>query len=140
MVALVAGALENAEEDETGRDGGIEDTKEDERRDHERECDLFVVILQRSKGRGCVILCSGISVYDRTHQTENDDLGNGDGPQGLWKIFGVLHLRNEAGDGDLANERIADVQESIHTGHKSGTGSRDDEHDWVADLETLLSA
>ena len=141
MVALMARALENPEENETGGDGGVKDTEEDECRDHKGERNLFVGdIAQGSECWGRVILCAGISVDNRSHQTEHDDLGNGDGPQGLGEILGVLHLCNEAGDGDLSDECVANVQKSIHAANECGASSWDDEHNWVTDERAVRAA
>ena len=45
MVALVPSALEDAEEDETGRYRGVEDAEEDEGWNHEREGHFLVEIV-----------------------------------------------------------------------------------------------
>ena len=42
MISFMACPFEYAEEDETGGEGGVEDTEEDERGDHERKGYFFV--------------------------------------------------------------------------------------------------
>ena len=45
MIAFMSRAFEDAEEDEAGGEGGIQDAEEDERRDHEREGNFLVDFL-----------------------------------------------------------------------------------------------
>jgi hypothetical protein len=45
MITLVTSTLEDTEEDETRRDGGIEHTEEDGSWDHEAEADFFVQLV-----------------------------------------------------------------------------------------------
>ncbi len=128
----MAGTLKDPEEDKTGRDGGVEDTQEDQCRDHERKGNfLKQFITQRSKGRSRVVLCSGISVNDRAHQAEENDFCDGDGPEGLGEVIRVFHLSDEAGNSDLADEGITDVQERAHTTDESGARSGNDEDSWL---------
>jgi len=130
----VAGTLEEPEKDETGWDGGIEDTKENQCRNHEREGNLFKqFVAQRSKGGSRVVLCSGISVNDGAHQAEENDFRNGNGPKSLGEVIGVLHLSDEARNGDLADEGVANVQECAHTTDEGGACSCDDEDSRLTD-------
>lgn len=47
-------------------------------------------------------------------ETEDDDFGDCDHPKSFSKIVRVSHLGDEAGEGDLADEGITDVEEGIH--------------------------
>jgi hypothetical protein len=119
MTGLVPGALEYAEEDESCRDRGVEDAEEDQGRDHERERDLLVeLVAKRAERRGGIILVASVGVDDPTNTGEDDDLRDRHGPERLGKVPGVFHLGDEAGQGDLPNERVRDVQESVHGGDK----------------------
>ena len=65
MVALVARALEEAEEDEARRHGGVQHAEENERGDHEGEGDFFEdLVAEGSEGRSGVILGAGVDVHD----------------------------------------------------------------------------
>ncbi len=85
-------------------------------------------------------MSSGVSVYDGANQTENDDFGNSNSPESFGEILGFLHLSNEARNGDLANEGIADVEEGIHGADESGARSGDDENNWIAHKQTFRTA
>ena len=140
MVALVTSALKDAEEDESSRHRGIEDAEEDQGGNHERKGDLFVeLVAQGPKSRRRIVLCSGVDVHDRTDQTEDDDLRNRDSPQSLGKVLGILHLRNEARNGNLSDKGVADVQKSIHGADKSRTGRWDDQDNGIASLNPRRS-
>ena len=115
MAGLVPRAFEDTEEDEARRDRGVQDTEEDEGRNHERERDLLEdLVTERTESGSSVVLVSGVGVDDGTHTAENNDLADGDGPERLGKVPGVLHLGDEAGKGDLADKGIRDVQERVH--------------------------
>ena len=63
VVALVAGALEDAEEEEAGGDGGVEDAEENEGGDHEGEGHFLVeVVADGAEGRGGIVLGAGETV------------------------------------------------------------------------------
>ena len=132
MVALVARALEEAEEDETSGDGGVEDSEENERGDHEGESDFLVeIVAQGSEGRSGVVLGAGVDVHDGADQAEDDDFGNGDGPERFGEIGGVAHFGDEAGDGDLTDEGVADVEESAEPADECGASGGDDQNNGV---------
>lgn len=119
MVALVAGSLEDAEEDESRGDGGIQNTQEDDGRHHEGESDLFVnFVTDGTKSRGFHVLGPGVCVDDRSNETEDDDFGDRNGRDRFPEITRLFHLRNETGKRDLTNKGIADVQESVHSSNK----------------------
>lgn len=119
MARFMPGALENAEEDEPRRDRGVKDAKEDQGWDHERERHFLVdFITKRSECRGRVVLISSVGVDDSTDNAENDDFAYRHGPERLGEIMGILHFGNETGEGDLPDESIRDVQESIHSCNK----------------------
>lgn len=64
MRGLVTSAFEQAEKDKSGRDRGVENTKEDQGRNHEGEADFFVdVVSEGVKGRSSVVLGAGIAVH-----------------------------------------------------------------------------
>lgn len=116
MVTLVAGAIEQAEEDETRRHGGIQHAEENQRRDHEREGHLFVyLVTQRAECRRRDVLVTGVGVHDRTDQAEHDDLGDSDGGDRLPEILGFFHLGDKAWQGDLSNEGVTDIEEGAHS-------------------------
>lgn len=122
VVALVSGAFEEPEEDESSRHGCVQDAQKDQGRDHEREGKLQVqLVAQRSESRSGVVLSPSVGINNGTNQAEDYDLCNGNGPQSLGEILGLLHLGNETGNGDLTNECIADVQESVHAADEGGT-------------------
>lgn len=127
VVALVARALEDAEEHEAGRDGGVEDSEENEGGDHEGESDLLVeFVAEGSEGRSGVVLGAGVDVHDGADQAEDDDFGNGDGPERFGEIGGVAHFGDEAWNGDLADECVADVEERAESGNECGASGWDD--------------
>lgn len=51
----------------------------------------------------------------------------------LW----LLHLGNEAGEGDLADKCVADVEEGAHSGDEGGPGHRANRHDRVAEFSSV---
>lgn len=77
MLVLVPRVLKEAEEDETGRDGRVQHTQEDERGDHEGEGNLLEDGLQGAKGGGGHVLVADEGVDDGAHDAEDDDLANG---------------------------------------------------------------
>ena len=134
----MASALEDAEEDEAGGDGSVENTQEDQGRNHERKGNLLVqLIAQRTESGSGVVLRSGISVDNSTDQAEDNDFRNCNRPKSFREVFGVLHLSDEAGKGDLANEGIANVQIGTHTTDKSGASARNHENNRFADHTQL---
>lgn len=109
----------DAEEDEACRDGGVEYAQEDNGGYHEGKCNLLVdFVLQTSKRGRCHVLSAGVSIYNATDQAEHDDFANGDRPERLGEILGVLHLSDEARKRNLSDERIADVHECAHAKYK----------------------
>lgn len=132
VLALVARIVEDAQEDEAGRDGGVEDAEEDDGGDHEGEGDLLVYGLQRPEGGARHILVPGVGVYGASHDAEHDDLENCARPQGLREVSRFLHLGDEAGQGDLADERVADVEEGIEATDEGCRGQRYHGHDRFA--------
>ena len=74
----------------------------------------------------------GHHLHTSSHQAENDDLGDSDKPERLAEIMRILHLGNETWQRDLSDERVADVEESIHTRNERGSHCWEEEHDWIA--------
>ena len=108
--------LEDPEEDEAGRQRGVEDTQEDQSWNHEREWHLLVhLVAKRSKSGRCIILCPGVDVHNGCGHGEYDDLANGDGPERLGKVLWFLHLSYETGYSDLTDKGVADIQKGIHS-------------------------
>lgn len=129
------GALEDAEEDEAGGDGGVEDAEEDEGGDHEGEGHLLVdLVAEGAEGGGGHVLVAGVDVDDGADDGEDDDLGDGDGPQRLGEVLGLAHLGDEAGERDLPDEGVGDVEEGAHGGHEGGAGEGERSVDWRAQL------
>lgn len=48
------------------------------------------------------------------HKTEDDNIRNSHKSKSYLEIVWILHLRNEAGNGNLANEGVADIEKCIH--------------------------
>jgi len=120
-------AGENVEEHKSGGDGSVENTQEDQSRDHEAERDdLISVVAKRAESRGCVVVGSGVGVCDTTTKRENKDLSNSHSPKSLGEVPGLLHLGDERRQGDLTNEGVADVEESIQAIDESGALGRDE--------------
>lgn len=86
VLVLVTGVLEDAEEYEASRHGGVQDSEEEQGGDHERERHLLVNWLQRSEGRGGHVLVSGVGVYDSADNGEDEDLGNCACPKSLGEV------------------------------------------------------
>ena len=129
MVADVAGASESVEEDETRRDGGVEDAEEEHGGDHEGEGDELVgTVAEGAESRGRVVGGAGVGVGDAAADGEEDDLGDGDGPEGFGEVAGLFHLGDEGGQRDLADEGVADVEEGGEAGHEGRArgGDRED--------------
>lgn len=63
---------------------------------------------------------------------EYDDFGDCDGPQRFWKIGGISHLSDERWECDLADECVADVEESRHALDEGCSLHRKSRDDWVA--------
>ena len=61
----------------------------------------------------------GSTLADSTNKTEEYDLSNSHNPESLVEIKWVLHLRNKAWQCNLPDERVADVEKSVHAGNKS---------------------
>lgn len=115
VVALVASAIKQAEENETRRHGSVEHPQEDDGRNHERECDFLVDFIRQGTKGGCSRVLTRVNIDDGAHNAEDNDLGDGHGGDGLPKVPWFLHLRDEAGQGDLSDERVTDIQERTHT-------------------------
>ena len=79
-------------------------------------------------------------VHDRTAEREDDDLADRHSPQCLREILGLFHLSDETGEGDLADEGVANVHEGAHSCDKRRSCRGDSEDDrfdgsgfsWVA--------
>ena len=80
MLALVPGVVKQAEEDEASRDRGVQDTQEDDRRDHEGEGNVLVRILERTECWSRHVLVTGVGIDDGPNDAEQDDLRDGAGP------------------------------------------------------------
>lgn len=64
MRGFVTSAFEQTEEDEACRDRGVQNTKEDQGRNHEGKADFFVdVVTEGIEGWGSVVLSAGIAVH-----------------------------------------------------------------------------
>ena len=127
VVALVARALEDAEEDEARGHGSVQDPEEDEGRDHEGEGDFLVqLVAERAEGGRGVVLRARVSVNDGADEAEEDDFRDRDGPERLGEVGGVLHLGDEAGERDLPDEGVADVQEGAEAVNEGSAGGGDD--------------
>jgi len=71
------------------------------------------VVAERAESWSCVVVGSGVGVCDTTTEREYENLGDGNSPESLWEVPWFLHLGNERGQSDLADEGVADVEESI---------------------------
>lgn len=129
ILALVARVVENAQEHETGRNGGVKNTEEDDGRNHEGKGDLLVYRLQRSESGTRHVLVSGVCVDSASNNAEDNDLEDGASPQGLGEVSGLLHFGNETGQSDLADEGIADVKESVEAVDESCRSQREHGYD-----------
>ncbi|KFY73656.1 hypothetical protein V499_06278 [Pseudogymnoascus sp. VKM F-103] len=135
MRGLVNRALEDAEKDETGGDGGVEDAEEDESGDHEGEGHLLVdLVSEGAEGGGGHVLVPGVDVDDRADDGEDDDLGDSDGPEGFGEVLGLAHFGDEAGEGDLSDEGVGDVEEGGHGGYEGRAGEGEGGVDWCAEF------
>lgn len=135
----VASSLEQTEVDEPSRDGGIQDTQEDQGRNHEGERHLLEhLVADGTECRGSHILVTRVVVNDSTDNAEDEDLGNGTGPERLREVAGILHLGDETGQGDLADEGVADVKESVETHDEGGSGHGDGGDDGFAELHRVI--
>lgn len=115
----VSSAREDVEEHEASAHGGVENSKKDERGDHEAEAnDLKSAVGKGTKGWRSDIVCADVGVGDGSTYGEDEDFGNGDGPKSFGEVPGFFHLSNEGRKGDLANECVANVEESAHSHHK----------------------
>lgn len=73
----------DAEKDKASRYRSIQASQENQCRNHEGEGSLLVNGLQGSKSGGRHILVASIGVDDSTNNGEDDDFGNGTGPERL---------------------------------------------------------
>jgi len=118
---------ENVEKHKSSGDGSVENTQKDQSWDHEAERDNLVsVVAKRAESRGCVVVCAGVGVCDTTTKREDEDFSNGHSPESLGEVPGLLHLGDERGQSNLANEGVADVEESVQTIHEGGALGRDE--------------
>ena len=69
---------------------------------------------------------------DASDQAKKNNLGDGDDPQALAEIIRILHLSNEAGQGNLADEGIADVKEGRQAINEGCAGGRYHQNRWLA--------
>lgn len=134
MVAHVACALEDVEEDKARGDRGVQNTQEDQGRDHEAEgYNLVGMVAERAKGWGGVVVEASVAVDNATADGEDQDLADSNSPQSLREVPRLFHLSNEAGQGDLADKSIADVEESVHAINKgSRAGCKSVDLDWAS--------
>ena len=131
----MAGTLEEAKEYEAGGDGGVQHAEEDEGGDHEGKRHFLVeLVAEGAKGRRGVVLGAGVDVDDGADEAEDDDLGDGDGPQGFGEVGRVAHLGDEAGERDLPDEWVGDVEEGAEPVDEGGAGGGDDVDDGRAAL------
>lgn len=138
VTALVSCALEDTEEDEASRHRSVENTQEDQGWNHEGERDLLHdFVAERSKGWGSYILVSRVCVHDGSNDTEDENFGNSDCPESLGEILGIPHLGDETWNGDLANECVGDVQESVHSSHESYTLDWNSCDDGISQLSSV---
>lgn len=125
----MSGSSEDSEEDEAGRNRGVQNTQEDNGWDHERKADLLVQFVAKGSKGGCsVVLVSSVGVDDGTDKREENNFSNGDGPQSLGEVARVLHFSDERRQGDLSDECVTDVHECRHSGDKGGASLRDCKH------------
>lgn len=136
MAGLVLCAFKDTEEDEARRYRRVQDTEEDQGRDHERERHLLEdLVAERAESRSSVILIPSVGVDDRANTAKKNDLADRHRPERLGKVLGVFHLGDEAGQGDLSNERIRDVQESVHSRNKGNALDWDCCHNRLATVD-----
>lgn len=76
----------DAEEDEASRYRSIQASQENQGRDHEGEGSLLVNIFQGSKSGSSHILIASVGVDDSANNGEDDDFGNGAGPERLGEL------------------------------------------------------
>lgn len=135
MFALVLGAFEDAEEDESRTDTGVQHTEEDQRGNHQAEADLQVdSVAQGAECWSSVVLRTSVPVNDATNERENDNLSDSDNRHGLAEIVWVLHLGDERGKSNLANEGIRNVEKRVHATIERSLGKWDDLDDGFANL------
>ena len=141
MIAFVTSALKYPEEDEASGYRSVKDAQEDQGRDHEGKRHFFeYFISQRPESRGDVVLGPCICVNDCCNHAEDDYFADRNSPERLRKILGVLHFSNEARDGDLSNESVADVQKRVHPTHEACVCNRYNQHEGLASEQSSLSA
>lgn len=132
MLILVVRVLEDAEEDEPGRDRSVEHAEEDYGGNHEGEGQLLEQRLKRAKSRGGHVLISDVDVDDRADDAEQDNLGDGARPERLGKVTRVFHFSDKGREGDLADKSVADVEEGTKAVDEGGANHGDSRHDGVA--------
>ena len=62
---------------------------------------------------------AGDQLTDSTHKAEEYDLSNSHNPNSFVEFKWVPHLSNKAGQCNLPDECVADVEKSVHAGDKS---------------------
>ena len=135
VIRFVPRAFEDAEEDESGTNRGVENPEEDQSRDHEREGYFLIhLVAKRAESRGGVVLSTGIPIDETADQRKDNDFGNGNDPQCLAKVEGILHLRDERWKCDLTNEGVANIEKGVHTRNKSSSSCRNDKHKWLSTI------
>lgn len=131
----MSGAVEDGVEDESGRDTGVQDTEEDDRRDHEAEADLLVeLVADAAECRASHVVATHVGVRDTADDRKDQDLSNGDSPEGLGEVEWLLHLGDKRGDGDLANEGVADIEEGVHASNECSACRREGRNDALSML------
>lgn len=105
---------EDLQEQELGRDVGVERTQEDDGGQGKGEGNFLVVANQRAKRWGGHVLVTHVDVDDGTGQGKHYELGQSHNIQRLLEIPGFLHLVNERWVRDLAHKSVDNVQERNH--------------------------
>jgi hypothetical protein len=120
VVANVSSSSKYAEEDEARRYRGVQNSKENDRGNHKGEGNLLVhFVFQGTKSWRSHVLCTRVAINYATHQAKHDDFANGNNPERLGEILGLLHLGDETGERNLSNKRVGNVHEGVHAQNKS---------------------
>ena len=135
VVAEMACAGVQAEEDEASGDGCIEHTQEDQRRNHEAERNLEEgLVTERAECGSGVVVRACISVDDAADEREKNDFADGHSPERLREILRFLHFRDEGRDGDLTDERVTDIQKRIHATDEGSSSDWDNVDRWFSEM------
>lgn len=74
-------------------------------------------------------------VDNSSNTAEQDNLTDRNRPKCLGEISGISHFSDEAGEGNLSNKGIADVQESAHSCHKSRASRWKSKYRWLSTVK-----